>query len=327
MEEVAALAGVSRGTVSRYLNGGRYVSPDASAAIRAVVERTGYVANLSARSLVTKRSDAFALVLPEPQDRLFEDPNFAVLIRESTERLAREDRTLVLMLADTAESTGRVLRWVQGGHVDGVFLVSAHRGHPLLEQLQKYDVPAVAVGRPLGAEQSIPYVAADDREGARMMTRHLIERGRRRVAIIAGPEDTSGGVDRLAGYSDVVRDDGLEPLVFPAATYSSSEGEVVMSELLQRHPDVDGVFAASDLLAAGALTALRRRDIRVPEQVALGGFDDSQIAALSQPPLTTVKQPMQLLGARMVELLLARSRGEAVRSEVLPTELVVRSTT
>jgi len=323
IDDVAERAGVSRGTVSRVLNGARYVSPAALKAVERAMRDTGYTVNQSARSLVTKRSNAVAFVLSEPQERLFEDPNFSVLLRSCTQALAEHDYSLVLMLESSEAERDRVLRYVRGEHVDGVLLISAHSGDSFLADLARGVVPAVACGKPGGAGASIPYVAAEDREGARQMTRYLVEQGRRRIGVIYCPQ-LVGGQERFQGYRDVLGRRARRRLAVAAPDYSYTAGVTAMRELLAASPDIDAVFATSDLLAAGALAELRRAGRRVPDDVAVGGFDDSRIARETDPPLTTIRQPLERVSRDMVDVLLRLIRREPASSRVLPTELVVR---
>jgi DNA-binding LacI/PurR family transcriptional regulator len=323
IDDVAERAGVSRGTVSRVLNGARYVSPAALKAVQRAMRETGYAVNQSARSLVTKQSNAVAFVLSEPQERLFEDPNFSVLLRCCTQELAKHDVSLVLMLESSDDERDRVLRYVRGGHVDGVLLISAHSGDSFAADLGHDSVPAVACGKPVGFPVNVPYVAAEDREGARQMTRYLLERGRRRIGMIHCSQIV-GGLERLNGYRDVLGRRTVKRLIVDVPDYSVDAGAAAMRELLAGSPDLDAVFAASDLLAAGALAELRRAGRSVPGDVAVGGFDDSRIARESDPPLTTIRQPLEQVGREMVDVLLRLIRKERVSSRILPTELVVR---
>jgi DNA-binding LacI/PurR family transcriptional regulator len=295
MDDVAAVAGVSRGTVSRALNGGHNVSGPALEAVQRAIRKTGYVVNQHARSLVTQRSDSVAFILSEPQDRLFEDPNFNVLLRGCTRALGEHDITLLLTVAGTQEDRKRIGRYVTAGHVDGALLVSDHAGSPLLE---------------------------DDRDGARQMVGYLRSRGHRTIATITGPLDTSGGVDRLAGYHDVLGEG--DPRLVVSGDYTQASGEAAMEQLLRQAPDLDAVFVCSDLMAAGAITALRRAGKRVPDDVAVGGFDDSKVAIASTPLLTTIRQPLGRISGEMVRLLLGHIAGEPPAAVILPTELVVR---
>lgn len=277
---------MSRGTVSRVLNGGHYVSPAAQEAVNAAIRRTGYVVNRHARSLITGRSDSIGFLLTEPQERFFEDPNFNVLLRGCTQALAGHDIPLLLMLAGTEDERRRITRYITAGHVDGVLLVSSHSGDPVAEQLREAGVPLVACGKPIGLGSKVSYVAADDRDGARDMVKHLVSLGRRRIGMVTGPLDTPGGVERLAGYREVLAEAGIEAddRLVASGDYSRASGEAGAEQLLDRAADMDAVFVASDLMAQGVLAALHKAGRRVPEDVAVGGFDDSPPPPRSPPP-------------------------------------------
>ncbi|MEV2227346.1 LacI family DNA-binding transcriptional regulator [Streptomyces phaeochromogenes] len=329
IHDVAREAGVSRGTVSRVLNGGHYVSPTAQEAVNAAIRRTGYVVNRHARSLITGRSDSIGFLLTEPQERFFEDPNFNVLLRGCTQALAAHDIPLLLMLAGTEDERRRITRYITAGHVDGVLLVSSHSGDPVAEQLREAGVPLVMCGKPIGVGSKVSYVAADDRDGARDMVRHLVSLGRRHIGVVTGPLDTPGGVERLAGYREVLSESGIdfdERLVV-SGDYSRASGEAGAERLLAQCPDVDAVFVASDLMAQGVLTSLERAGRRVPEDVSVGGFDDSSAALAARPQLTTIRQPYDRISAEMVRVLLAQIGGEDPAAVILPTELVKRQST
>ncbi|MGW0292056.1 LacI family DNA-binding transcriptional regulator [Streptomyces tuirus] len=326
VHDVAREAGVSRGTVSRVLNGGHYVSPAAQEAVNAAIRKTGYVVNRHARSLITGRSDSISFLSTEPQERFFEDPNFNVLLRGCTQA---HDIPRLLMLAGTEDERRRITRYITAGHVDGVLLVSSHSGGPVPEQLREVGVPLVACGKPIGLASKVSYVAADDRDGARDMVRHLLALGRRRVGTVTGPLDTPGGVERLAGYREVLTEAGLEfdERLVVSGDYSRASGEAAAERLLAQAGDVDAVFVASDLMAQGVLTALQRARRRVPQDVAVGGFDDSPAAVASSPELTTVRQPWARISNEMVRVLLAQIGGEDPAAVIVPTELVKREST
>ncbi|GAA4734188.1 LacI family DNA-binding transcriptional regulator [Isoptericola chiayiensis] len=323
IRDVAAAAGVSRGTVSRFLNGGHWVSPEARTAVEDAIKRTGYRANEHARSLVTGRSNSVAFLLTEPQHLLFEDPNFSLLLRGATQAAATREMPMVLLVAGTAEERRRVAGYVEAGHVDGVLLISSHEGNPMLTELLRLGIPTVACGVPLGYEDKIAYVTADDHSGGRAMTQHLLDSGRRRIATITGPMDTPGGVLRLQGYREVLGD-AFDPDLVVEGDYSRESGRLGMTRLLAEHPDVDAVFVHSDLMAAGALTAAQAAGRRVPEDVAVAGFDDNGVAAQLHPALTTMRQPYERISAEMVRLLLDVVDGAEPSAVTLPTSLVVR---
>ena len=324
IHDVARASGVSRGTVSRALNGDPYVSTAALAAVRRAVAETGYVVNRNARSLVTQRTGTVVMVLSEPQEKLFEDPNFSVLLRVATRRLAVKDVALVMMVAGDDGDRERVVRYLRGGHADGVLLLSTHAGDPLAAEIEGLPIPTVACGAVLGREGMIPYAAADDREGARQMTQYLVSLGRKKIATITGPLDTPGGLNRLEGFCDVLGRKATKKLIVHG-DYTRHGGETGMTELLAKAPDLDAVFVGSDLMAAGALAVLRAHGRRVPQDVAVGGFDDSAVASSTHPPLTTVRHPLERVAEETVRMLLELIDGaERPLSIVLPTELVIR---
>jgi DNA-binding LacI/PurR family transcriptional regulator len=322
LEQVAALAGVSRATVSRVVNGSPGVSPVVRAQVERAVAKLGYVPNRAARSLVTRRADSVALVVSEPHARFFSEPFFAGMVRGVSGALAETGVQLLLLIAHDLPDRGRLERYVVGGHVDGVLLASLHGDDPLPGILERAGVPAVLVGRPTG--RGVP-------PGDRAARAHLASRGRRRIATITGPLDMGVGLDRLDGYRDGLAAAGLaaDPGLVEPGDFTEEGGAAATARLLERPgPPVEAIFAASDLMAAGALRALRAAGRRVPEDVAVVGFEDSAVARYAQPPLTTVRQPIEEMGRQATRLLLAKVTGEAGGVHlILDTELVVRAST
>ncbi|WOF24315.1 LacI family DNA-binding transcriptional regulator [Microbacterium betulae] len=323
IRDVAAAAGVSRGTVSRVINGGHWVSPDARAAVEDAIRRTGYTANHHARSLATGRAGSLAFLLTEPHHLLFEDPTYALLLRGAAEALSKRSMTLVLLVAGTEDEKANVLEYVRAGHVDGVLLISSHESDPFLGRMREAGVPIVCSGLPLALAGQVPSVAIDERAGAREMTRYLRERGHRRIAHIAGPDDTPGGRFRLEGFREQMGE-AFAPELVESGDYGRASGAAAMSRLLARTRDIDAVFAASDSMAAGAIATLRREGLRVPEDVAVAGFDDSGLAETHEPALTTIRQPWARISEEMVAMVVDVIGGGAGREVTLPTELVVR---
>ena len=324
LEAVARLAGVSRATVSRVVNGSTTVAEPIRQAVRRAVEELGYVPNLAARSLVTQRTDSIALVMPEAATRVFSDDQvFPGIIRGAAQELEAADKQLVLMLAGSPAGHERVERYTTGRDVDGVLFASLHGEDPLPGRLARLGIPVVCSGRPLdGAD--VPYVDVDHEGGVSTAVQHLIASGRRRIATIAGPQDMVAGIERLIGYRSAITDAGLPELV-AYGDFTRESGTAAMRELLAADPELDAVFAASDLMAHAALRALREEGRRVPEDVAVIGFDDIETAAYTEPPLTTVRQPIVELGRSMTRQLLRIAAGEEVEQAlVLPTELVLR---
>jgi DNA-binding LacI/PurR family transcriptional regulator len=324
LEAVARRAGVSRATVSRVVNGSTSVAVSIREAVTQAVEELGYVPNQAARSLVTQRTESIALIVPETANRVFSDDLFfPAIIRGVGAELEAADKQLVLMMTGSAKSHDRVERYAAAGHVDGVMFASMHGADPLPGALVRLGVPVVCSGRPIGPA-SVPYVDVDHFGGVADAVRHLISAGRRRIATIAGPQDMVAGIDRLAGYHSTLDARGLPPLV-AIGDFTRESGIAAMRSLLDRAPGLDAVFAASDMMAHGALAVLKEAGRRVPDDVAVIGFDDFEISRYSDPPLTTVRQPIAEAGRTLARQLLGLITGAFLPSAiVLPTELVVR---
>lgn len=334
LEAVAARAGVSRATVSRVVNGANGVRQPLVERVRRAVEELGYVPNQAARSLVTKRHDAVAVIIAEPETRIFADPYFGLQLRGISKELTAHDTQLVLLLTEGRDDYARVGRYLAGGHVDGALVFSLHLDDPLPEMIQRAGVPTVFGGRPGWSDgtHKVVYVDSDNRGGAREAVRHLVGLGRTRIGHITGALDQTSAVDRLDGYRDVMGD--ADPHLIVESDFTPAGGERAMRTLLDRCPDLDAVFAANDLTASGALRVLRERGLRVPEDVAVVGFDDMlPVAEQTEPPLTTVRQNIEEMGRLMARLLMrGLDRGDSggtvddlPHSVVLPTTLVRRA--
>ncbi|SBT88866.1 transcriptional regulator, LacI family [Streptomyces sp. DI166] len=330
LEQVAALAGVGRGTVSRVINNEPGVKESTRRAVRKAVAELGYVPNLAARTLAGRRADAVALVMTERDWRLFGEPFFSETVTAVSDALSDTDVQLLLTLVRTDAERQRFVEYARGGRVDGVLLMSVRADDRLPDMLADAGLPTVLLGRRSGDER-VTYVDADNAGGAREAVGHLVRGGRRAIAAITGPLDMYVARCRLRGYRQALAEAGLpdEPSLTVEGDFSEASGRRATSELLLRHPALDAVFAASDTMAAGALAVLRAAGRRVPEDVAVIGFDDFQLAQHTDPPLTTVRQPLEELGRTMVRLLLDELTGSgqpevAWRHVVLRTRLVVR---
>jgi len=328
LEEVARLAAVSTATVSRVVNRSPKVRPDTRKAVEKAIAHLGYVPNRAARSLVTKRTDTIALVVSESESRVFSDPFFPSIMQGISSAIADTELQLLLLLARGEREHVKVERYIRQGHVDGVILMSLHGDDPLPRALTEAGIPTVLSGRPRPGER-LPYVDADNRGGARAATSHLLSAGRGKVGTITGPLDMTVGVDRFEGYTDALRDSGqrLRKGLVEHGDFSKEAGARAMKALLRRHPALDGVFVANDPMAIGALETLQALGRRVPDDVAVIGFDDVADAATTNPPLTTVRQPLEVMTEAMAELLLRRIDDASVDDEfvVCPTRLIHRA--
>jgi len=295
--------------------------------VRAAIEQLGFVPNRAARSLVTQRTDSVALVVSESEERFFAEPYFAAIVRGISAGLTGSGMQLLLAVAQSPAEREQLENYLTGQHVDGVLLVSLHGIDTLPARLESRGVPTVLGGRPLGA-QPAACVDADNRGGAQQAVEHLVAAGRGRIATITGPQDMTVGLERYAGYLAGLAGGGLaaDPALVEAGDFGLDSGVRAAAALLDRRPDLDAVFTASDAMAIGAMRVLRERGRRVPADVAVVGFEDSPSAAHTDPPLTTVHQPVEAMGREMVRLLLTRIAGSTPAEPlvVLPTHLVVR---
>jgi DNA-binding LacI/PurR family transcriptional regulator len=327
LEQVAALAGVSRSTVSRVVNNSPHVTAAATTAVLEAIEQLGYVPNRAARSLASRRTQVIALVVPESIAKVFADPFFASVVQGAALHLAETDYTLNMVIASEA-NPDKTRRYLLGGNVDGALVVSHHSGDHSYARLSR-SLPMVFGGRPMHEEeQDSYYVDSDNVASAADATRYLIGLGFRSIATIAGPLDMPPGFDRLSGWRAAMREAGLDDSLVEQGDFSPRSGAEAMRRLLARGRPLDAVFAANDQMAVGALSMLREHGIAVPQDVSLVGFDGDSFSATSEPPLSTVEQPATELGATMARVLLDLIEGRAAeRVTILRTRLLVRGST
>jgi len=326
LDLVAERAGVSRATASRVLNGDPRVSDRARESVRAAAAELAYVPQQAARSLATRRSDALAFVVAESGEKFFADPFFAGVLRGAQVAAAERRRQLLFVVVANDDDRSRLEEYAAGGHVDGAMFLSVHGPDPLPGRVQRLGVPVVLAGRPVNPRASLPYVSADNLTGGRIAAQALAARGSRHPATITGPADMTASIDRLAGFRAGLAENGTE---LPAESvvegdFTISGGYRAMAQLLDAGVPLDALFAANDLTAVGALRAMRERRVRVPEDIAVVGFDDVPLAADADPPLTTVRQPLEAMGRQMARMLIDLADGGPATSATLAVELVQR---
>lgn len=324
IEEVAASAGVSRSTVSRVVNGSTSVSPEALAAVQDAIARLNYVPNRAARSLASRQTHAIGLIVPEETVRFFGDPYFAAVVAGINERIARSEYVLNLLIASD-DPGAKVTGFVRNGGVDGAIIMSHHTSDTFIDRIAEA-VPVVFGGRPARARGTEHIVDVDNVLGGRIAAQHLIDRGARRIGTITGPLTMPAAEDRLGGFREALDDAGLAPAFESDGDYTEQGGADAAQRLLQAEgPLPDGLFVASDLMARGALRVLRGAGVRVPEDVAVVGFDDSPVATSVDPALTTIRQPLAAQGEALASVMLDVLAGHSPeRVTILPVELVVR---
>lgn len=327
LEHIAKLAGVSKSTVSRVINNQPNVSERTRQRVLEIIREINYRPNQAARALVTQQTRVLSIVIPQALAATFVDPYFPALIQSITLTANLHNYAIMLWIGNSAEEEDRYRdRILNHGFFDGVIVASAVDGDPLLTRLVEANLPYVLIGPP---PPRIKYfVDVDNRSGASEGVSHLLKLGRRRVGIITGPMNMGAARTRYLGYVDALEKAGLpldETLVV-RGNYDESSGYSAMKILLAR--GVDGVFCSSDTMAMGALRAIGESGRRIPEDIALVGFDDMPFAATTNPPLTTVHQPFQELGMRATELLISLIEGEPypTTQTLLKAHLVIRRT-
>lgn len=308
--DVAKVSGISRGTVSRVLNGEPYVSDAAREAVNKAVREVGYVPNTAARNLVRQRSQAVGLLVHEPHSLFLEDPNIGSVMLGANTVLSQAGYQMVCLIIDSERDANRVGQYLNGGSIDGAIVISARENDPVTEIIERLALPSAFVGPPPN-HRPLPFVSIDNRTAASDITARLKASGRNQIGMIASAVDGAAGADRLAGFTDSMGAGFRPDLVVEMDHFSFDSGIAGMRELLAACPTIDAVFAASDAVAAGAMSVLQQEGLRVPGDVSVVGFDDSVWALRTNPPLSTVHQPSSDLGAQAAELVLAQIRGES----------------
>lgn len=326
LEEIARKAGVSRSTVSRVINNQPNVRDEVRDRVMRVVEQTGYHPNIAARSLASQRTNVIGLVIPRSVLNFFTDPYFPRLTQGVAEACNRYDYTLSLFLFHTEDDERKLFpRITRRGMVDGVIIQATYAAHELFEQLHAGDVPFVVAGRPIDDVQS-SYVDVDNIAGSLVAVRHLIHQNCKRIAHISGPFVTTAGLDRLEGYKQALSESGftIDKNLIMEGDFSEISGYYCTQRLLPSRPDA--IFIASDIMAIGALRAIREARLTVPDDIAIVSFDDVPPATQANPRLTTVRQPIRRMGIKLVETLvdIMDNGGEPPRRVIFGTELVVR---
>jgi len=326
LEEIGKLAGVSRATVSRVINHYPHIRPEIRERVEAVIAQTGFQPNAVARSLVSSRTNIVGLIIPSTVQEVFTDPYYAYVINGISQSCNANGLILSLFLIHSLEEERNVIQAVVGtGLVDGLIITASRRNREMLATLLASQLPIVFIGQP-DNDTNTHYVDVDNVSGGYLATEHLISLGYENIGIIVSYMNKSGEA-RLDGYKRALSDHGLpfsEDLV-AYGDYSLESGYHAMKQLIKRKPQA--VFATNDTMAFGAIRALKEAGLRVPEDIAIIGFDDLPSAQRSEnPALSTIHQPIQQTGLDAVELLLKVVNGEVQKAQhqFIPTTLVVR---
>lgn len=324
LDDIARKAGVSRATVSRVINGGENVREETRKQVMEVIQQINFQPNVAARSLAAGRTNVIGLVIPAGVSAIFADPYFPLLIQGVTTTCNARDYSVMLWLAEPEYERRMIRQVLHSGLLDGVLVSSMLLDDPIVRALHASNKPFILVGRHPFLD--VNYIDVDNVNGAREATLHLLRLGYKKVATITGPQNMIAGQDRLEGYRRALKERGApyRPELVAEGDFSETGGYTAMRKLIPQRPDA--VFVATDVMAEGAMRALREAGLRVPQDVALVGYDDMPNAARMSPPLTTIRQPTQRMGALAVDALIdiIQNPSAPKRRIVLPVELVIR---
>jgi LacI family transcriptional regulator len=331
--QIAELAGVSKATVSRVINGYPHVRPHLREQVQAIITETGFQPNNVARLLASDRSHIIGLVIPKGTKAVFTDPYFPVLTNGISQVSNNNKLTLALFIFHSEQEGHDTIKSITStGLLDGLILTTDRvtldrTTDPFIPQLIDHQIPFVLIGRP-ETDQDIPFIDTDNYVGGRLAMEHFIQLGHRRIATVASQQNPAGD-DRFMAYRDVLEENGIpfdESLV-AFGDYTLDSGYQATKKLLPAKPTA--IFVASDTMALGSLRALQEAALRVPDDIAIIGFDDLPPSAQAHPPLTTVRQPVEMLGGMSVEMLLNivnnKDKNQSPEQVILPSELVVRA--
>lgn len=323
IKDVARAAGVSVATVSRVWNEAAFVSPETRRRVAEVAARLGYSPHGAARSLITRTTYALGVLLPDLYGEFFSE------IIRGIDHMAQANGYHILVSSshDSKDEIDAALRSMRG-RVDGMIIMSPDLETRRTLHVLQGNFPVVLLnGGPEAKE--FDTITIENHEGARQMTHHLIARGHRRIAMIGGPQRNYDATERLRGYRTALAESGIEldESLIVQGDFSELSGHGAVKQLLDLERRPTAIFAANDSMAIGALSALRENHVRVPDDMAVAGFDDIPLARYMNPPLSTVHVDISQLGERAAALLLSSLQNDNRSHEQLQlsTTLVIRA--
>jgi LacI family transcriptional regulator len=327
LEDVAHQAGVSRSTVSRVVNNQPNVRETVRERVLEIIQNTGYSPHAAARTLASQHSWTIGLILPLSVSIFFTDPYYPHLTKGIAQSCNLHDYTLAFYLVGTKEDERIIFPRVVGkGLLDGVLVQSGHHGDQwIIGRMIDASIPILVLGRPFRSD-NVSYIDIDNISAAYTAVSHLIRLGHKHIGTITGPTSSTVGLDRLEGYRRAILERSLvlDEAMIIEGDFTEAGGYYAMNKLLASKPDA--VFAASDIMALGAIRAIYEHGLRIPDDIAIVGFDDLPIATHSDVQLTTVRQPVVQFGIQAVELLLDLIENgiNPPRHIILDTELIIR---
>jgi LacI family transcriptional regulator len=331
LEDIAKKAGVSRSTVSRVLNDEPNVNPATRELVWQIIRKENFQPNPSARALVKKQTEIIGVVIPTSENIFYTDNNYWTQLLAGISQATRQRNYAMLLWlgAMTGDDELSIPKVANNRLMDGIIIASLKHDHPLFKQLLTLPYPFVMIDRPLENANQINYVSVDNVAAAEVATTHLIEMGRRRIAHISGDMNIADAHDRLQGYKNALIRAGLpiDSKLIVEGYFTQKAGYDATQQLLRYHPDA--IFAGSDTVAVGALRAAREAGLDVPDDLALIGFDDVDVATHVHPALTSMRQPLIAKGAAAAGLLidLIQNKLQTPQHVIMDTELVMRQST
>ncbi|MRR31882.1 LacI family transcriptional regulator, partial [bacterium] len=324
LEDIARLSGVSRSTVSRVINAEVNVKEGTRRKVQEVINSYNFQPNLAARGLVTGRTNVIGVVIPASVAVVFTDPYFPQLLQGVSALCNTRDYSVMLWLAEPEFERRMISRILHNGLVDGVLVASIAMNDPIIQSLIESKMPFMLIGR--HPTEDVNYLDVDNVQSGRKATMHLVRLGYKRIATITGKQSQVAGYDRYQGYVKALQDSDhpLKPELVAEGDFTEESGYKAMQRLLKYKPDA--VFVASDMMAFGAMRALRDANLRIPEDVAVVGFDDIPASSKTIPPLTTVRQAIVQMGSLAVDSLIniIETGTKTTQKVIMDTELVVR---
>jgi LacI family transcriptional regulator len=324
LDDIARLCGVSRSTVSRVINADVNVKDETRQKVQEVVDSYNFQPNLAARGLASGRTNVLGVVVPAGVAAIFTDPYFPLLLQGISAVCNNRAYSVMLWLAEPEYERRMISRILHNGLVDGVIVASIIMNDSIIQSLIESKMPFILIGR--HPTLDVNYLDVNNLQASRMATMHLVRLGYKRIATITGVLNQVAGYDRYQGYMKALQDSDnpVRPELVAEGEFSEESGYAGMQRLLKYKPDA--VFAASDMMAYGAMRALREANLCIPEDVAIVGFDDMPGSAKTIPSLTTVRQPVFHLGSKAADMLISiiETDTKPIQKVILDTELVVR---
>lgn len=319
IREVAKLANVSPSTVSRVINGTANVDEEKKRRVLKAIDESGFTPNEVARSLFKKSSKTIGVIVPSITNPFFTEMSSAI------EKTANEYgyRMTICNTSGDVEKEKNAVSMLTSMNVDGIVITTSNQD--MKKILENCETPIVAIDRVISKNTTGGYIHCDNYEGGRIAAEHLIQNGCRSIVCVRGLENISSARERYQGYLDVCRENNISEQSIQC-DYSFTEGLTMTEKLLEKFPDVDGIIACNDMVAISIYKVLCRRNIRVPEDIQLVGYDNISLAHLMTPELTTVAQPIEKMGVKAVKMLIQKE-AKGYKEYIFSPELIIRETT